>query len=82
MCSVADSEKQRMIHAYELVDWLRLVDVHVSPTDLRRIAAVVCRLAPGAFSALYYQVAPGSGLLWSMLDTNGDGVLHILHPFH
>ncbi|EJD00768.1 uncharacterized protein FOMMEDRAFT_169024 [Fomitiporia mediterranea MF3/22] len=54
--------------AYELVDWIRLVDQTVSPAIVERVASVVRRLHPPALYIFPLHLSPGSGLLWSLPD--------------
>lgn len=53
-----------MTSAFELVDWLRLVDVKPSPADISRLASVVRRFYEPALWALIDYLHPFSGHLW------------------
>ncbi|KIJ58797.1 hypothetical protein HYDPIDRAFT_33810 [Hydnomerulius pinastri MD-312] len=58
------SESGRIADAFELVDWLRLADVHPSPSDINRIASVVHRVHEPALWALVEHPHPSDGHLW------------------
>lgn len=60
----ASSESARMTGAFELVDWLRLVDVKPSPTDISRLASVIRRFYEPALWALINYLHPSDGHLW------------------
>ncbi|KAH8115698.1 ribosome 60S biogenesis N-terminal-domain-containing protein [Phellopilus nigrolimitatus] len=49
--------------AYELVDWLRLVDQFLNSEIINRLAAVVKRLHPPALSTFYLHLNPETNLL-------------------
>ena len=61
---LAPSESARMTSAFELVDWLRLVDVNPSPADISRLASVVRRFYEPALWALVDYLHPSDGHLW------------------
>ena len=53
-----------MTSAFELVDWLRLVDVKPSPADTSRLASVVWRFYEPALWSLINFLHPSDGHLW------------------
>ncbi|KAH0839437.1 ribosome 60S biogenesis N-terminal-domain-containing protein [Lanmaoa asiatica] len=61
---LAPSEGARMTSAFELVDWLRLVDAKPSPADISRLASVVRRFYEPALWALINHLHPSNGHLW------------------
>lgn len=61
---VASLESARMTSAFELVDWLRLVDIKPSAADISRLASVVRRFYEPALWALIDHLHPSDGLLW------------------
>ena len=56
------------VQAYELVDWLRLLDRSLPPPALRRVASVVRTLHPPALCALMLHLNPSTNLLWALDD--------------
>ncbi|KAF8128177.1 ribosome 60S biogenesis N-terminal-domain-containing protein [Boletus edulis] len=62
---VPPSESARMTSAFELVDWLRLVDVKPSPADISRLASVVRRFYEPALWALVDHLHPSNNQLWN-----------------
>lgn len=60
----APSESARMTSAFELVDWLRLVDMKPSPADISRLASVVRRFYEPALWALINYLHPSDSHLW------------------
>ncbi|KAF9233345.1 ribosome 60S biogenesis N-terminal-domain-containing protein [Melanogaster broomeanus] len=56
-------ESARMSSAFELVDWLRLVDVNLSPSDVSRIASVIRRLYEPQFGLSSTTCIPPTDLL-------------------
>ncbi|KAG8218153.1 ribosome 60S biogenesis N-terminal-domain-containing protein [Butyriboletus roseoflavus] len=61
---VPPSESARMMSAFELVDWIRLVDVEPSPADISRLASVVRRFYEPALWALIDYLHPSHSHLW------------------
>ncbi|KAG9316606.1 ribosome 60S biogenesis N-terminal-domain-containing protein [Chiua virens] len=61
---IPPSESARMTSAFELVDWVRLVDVKPSASDISRLAAVVRRFYEPAIWALINYLHPSDGHLW------------------
>ncbi|KIJ57453.1 hypothetical protein HYDPIDRAFT_35114, partial [Hydnomerulius pinastri MD-312] len=61
---VPTSENGRIAGAFELVDWLRLADVHPSPSDINRIVSVVRRFHEPALWTLVECLHPSDGNLW------------------
>lgn len=53
-----------MTSAFELVDWLRLLDVEPSPANISRLASVVRRMYEPALWALIDFLHPSYGHLW------------------
>lgn len=53
-----------MTSAFELVDWLRLVDVEPSPADISRLASVIQRFYEPALWALIDYLHPSHSHLW------------------
>ena len=62
---LAPSEGARMASAFELVDWLRLVDAKPSSADISRLVSVVRRFYEPALWALVDFLHPSDGLLWN-----------------
>ncbi|KIJ58576.1 hypothetical protein HYDPIDRAFT_34037 [Hydnomerulius pinastri MD-312] len=59
------SESGRIASAFELVDWLRLADVHPSPSDINRIVSVVRRFHDPALWTLVEYLHPSDDHLWN-----------------
>ncbi|KAH9936862.1 ribosome 60S biogenesis N-terminal-domain-containing protein [Epithele typhae] len=59
-----DSEDGRKIAAYELVDWLRLVNPKLHPSELARLALAVEKLHPPALQELFQYVDPRQVSIW------------------
>lgn len=64
VASLAPSDGARMTSAFELVDWLRLVDAKLSPSDISRLASVVRQFYEPALWALVDFLHPSTGHLW------------------
>ena len=58
----------RVESAFELVDWLRLIDVPLTPGDIRRLAAVVGQRHKPALQEFCLNLHPAHGLFWEGLD--------------
>ncbi|KAI5117575.1 hypothetical protein M0805_005637 [Coniferiporia weirii] len=52
--------------AYELIDWLRLVNQPLNAELIDRLVVVLKRLYPPALADFYLYLNPGSGFLWSV----------------
>ncbi|KIO12008.1 hypothetical protein M404DRAFT_994067 [Pisolithus tinctorius Marx 270] len=73
---VPENENARMTGAYELVDWVRLVDVPPTPTDISRLALVICRFHKPTLKALVDVLSPSEGQLWE------SNILEVLEEAH
>ncbi|KIJ58791.1 hypothetical protein HYDPIDRAFT_119198 [Hydnomerulius pinastri MD-312] len=62
---VPTSESGRIAGAFELIDWLRLADVHPSSSDITRIVSVVRRFHEPALWTLIEYLHPSDGHLWN-----------------
>lgn len=63
--NTASSDKPRIVAAYELVDWLRLVDEPMGPLEMRGLVAAVDRFHRPALRDVLEYVDPGiQGALW------------------
>ncbi|KAI6044064.1 ribosome 60S biogenesis N-terminal-domain-containing protein [Pisolithus marmoratus] len=74
--SVPENATARMTSAYELVDWVRLVDVPPTPVDISRLASVICRFHKPTVRALAEVLSPLEGQLWE------SNILEILEEAH
>ncbi|KAI6003337.1 ribosome 60S biogenesis N-terminal-domain-containing protein [Pisolithus marmoratus] len=74
--SVPESATARMTNAYELVDWVRLVDVPPTPVDISRLASVICRFHKPTVKALAEVLCPLEGQLWE------SNILEVLEEVH
>ncbi|KAH7884073.1 ribosome 60S biogenesis N-terminal-domain-containing protein [Phlebopus sp. FC_14] len=66
---VPASEPARITGAYELVDWLRIVDFSPTPADIARLASVIQRFHKPALKFLVDNLHPSESALW------GSGLL-------
>jgi nucleolar pre-ribosomal-associated protein 1 len=57
-----------MISAFELVDWLRLVDRPLSYLHVQRLAAVIEHFYKPALRQLCEHMHPNDGVLWQGLQ--------------
>ncbi|KAH7907124.1 ribosome 60S biogenesis N-terminal-domain-containing protein [Hygrophoropsis aurantiaca] len=57
-----------IINAYELIDWVRLVNPKLHPTELQRLSSTIERFHKPALKELFENVHPTHHLLWSSLD--------------
>ncbi|KAK7040796.1 hypothetical protein VNI00_009702 [Paramarasmius palmivorus] len=62
----------RMATAYELVDWVRLVEHPLQVEDVIRVTKVVSKLHPEALSELAWAIDMREGLLWQGMDVVND----------
>ncbi|KAK0455710.1 ribosome 60S biogenesis N-terminal-domain-containing protein [Desarmillaria tabescens] len=58
-------ESARIVAAYELVDWLRLLEQQLRPVDMERLVTIVHRFFPPALEALSQAANPAHRLLWN-----------------
>ncbi|KAI6110769.1 ribosome 60S biogenesis N-terminal-domain-containing protein [Pisolithus croceorrhizus] len=73
---VPENETARMTSAYELVDWVRLVDVPPAPMDISRLASVIRRFHNPTLKALLEVLSPLEGQLWE------SNILEVLEEAH
>jgi len=64
----AESAAARIISAFELVDWLRLVNNPLSFGDIRQLVSIVERYHKPALKELSEHLHPAHGLLWEAFD--------------
>jgi nucleolar pre-ribosomal-associated protein 1 len=57
-----------MVAAFELVDWLRLVDHSLNPKEVGRLAAVISRFYKPALKEFSENLHPSHALFWQGLD--------------
>ncbi|KAG2356040.1 ribosome 60S biogenesis N-terminal-domain-containing protein [Suillus spraguei] len=62
--SLPESLSARIHNAYELVDWLRLVEPTLQPQDIVRLSTVVERFHPPALKDLFENLHPADSLMW------------------
>ncbi|KAG5724436.1 Laccase-2 [Termitomyces sp. T112] len=65
---VSTTKEARKSSAYELVDWLRLVDGQFGSHEIARVVAVLTKLYPPALSMVLESLSPETGSLWKGLD--------------
>lgn len=68
----ASSGDDRIIAAYELVDWLRLVNQPLGPQEMKQITLAVMKFYPAAMQDIFENLAPQQNL-W-----RGSGFTEIL----
>ncbi|KAH9853304.1 ribosome 60S biogenesis N-terminal-domain-containing protein [Lenzites betulinus] len=59
------SEAERQTSAYELVDWVRLIDPQLSSSDLARLVQVIGNIWAPALKELVQYLDPRKNTLWS-----------------
>ncbi|KAG2062744.1 hypothetical protein BDR04DRAFT_1164705 [Suillus decipiens] len=59
-----ESLSARIHNAYELVDWLRLVEPTLQPQDIVRLSTVVERFHPPALKDLFENLHPADSMMW------------------
>jgi len=64
----AEGNHIKITSAFQVVDWLRLVDFSLSPEELRRLVTVVERCHKPATKDLCESLHPAQGLLWDGLN--------------
>jgi hypothetical protein len=57
-----------MVGAFELVDWLRIVNHSLCPPDVGKLATVISRFYPLAVNALLENLHPGHALSWQGIN--------------
>ncbi|KAK0205877.1 ribosome 60S biogenesis N-terminal-domain-containing protein [Desarmillaria ectypa] len=62
---IPPTESARIVAAYELVDWLRLLEQQLRPVDMERLVTIVHRFFPPALEALSQAANPAHHLLWN-----------------
>ncbi|PBK72194.1 hypothetical protein ARMSODRAFT_932579 [Armillaria solidipes] len=67
---ISPIESARIVAAYELVDWLRLLEQQLRPVDMERLVTIIHRFFPPALEALLQAANPAHHLLW-----NGAGLV-------
>ena len=65
---LAESQIARIVAAFELVDWVRLVDQPLQVDDVLSLVQVVRRLHPPALHELAWSLPLARGLLWDGMD--------------
>ncbi|KII96154.1 hypothetical protein PLICRDRAFT_151289 [Plicaturopsis crispa FD-325 SS-3] len=65
---IPDEAAARKKCAFELVDWLRLLEYPLRPQDLTRLTALIARFYEPALSAVIENLDPAQDLLWQGLD--------------
>ena len=63
---LAASKLSRQVSAYELVDWLRLVQCSLQINDVRRLLVVIERLYKPAIGSFMTHLDPRQNLLWDV----------------
>ncbi|KAG7090693.1 hypothetical protein E1B28_009789 [Marasmius oreades] len=66
--SIPSSKLAKMVAAFELVDWIRLIDMPLRVDDVRRVVKVVSRLHPPALNELLWSLPLVHRLLWDGVD--------------
>ena len=61
---VAAAEAARVTSAYELVDWLRLIDQPLRSSEIMRLVLIIHRYHPPALKELAWAINPKANLLW------------------
>ena len=67
-CCLAASKRARIIAAYELVDWLRLVEQPLGTTEIRRLASTIVKLHAPMLEEFAEYIDPANMSLWNSLD--------------
>ncbi|KAG6873594.1 hypothetical protein C0995_013967 [Termitomyces sp. Mi166 len=65
---ISTKTEARRSCAYELVDWLRLVEGQFGSPEIARMIAVLTKLHPPALAMIPESLSPGAGTLWKGLD--------------
>ncbi|KAI5997091.1 ribosome 60S biogenesis N-terminal-domain-containing protein [Pisolithus albus] len=73
---VPENETAWMTSAYELVDWVRLVDCPPTPMDISRLVSVIHRFHKPTLKALLEVLSPLEGQLWE------SNILEVLEETH
>ncbi|KAF8505077.1 ribosome 60S biogenesis N-terminal-domain-containing protein, partial [Hysterangium stoloniferum] len=78
--SIPSSETAASNAAYELIDWMRLVDIPLHYTEAKRLFGAILRLWPAALTEFFYQLDPRRGHLWLTVEDHLEVVEQYL-PF-
>ncbi|KAL0058378.1 hypothetical protein AAF712_014958 [Marasmius tenuissimus] len=70
--SVPTSQLARIVAAFELVDWVRLVDQPLQVEDVRCVMQVIRKLHPSALHELAWALPLGRRLLWDGMGLRGQ----------
>jgi nucleolar pre-ribosomal-associated protein 1 len=62
----AASTHARAILAYELSDWIRLTDHALHPSELDRLASIICRFHPPALKEFFQNLGRSQGSVWTI----------------
>lgn len=60
-------EEARMAAAMELIDWIRLADHSLHPSEALRLASIAERLHPASVKSLIESFHPDQELFWKLL---------------
>ncbi|KIJ29718.1 hypothetical protein M422DRAFT_268847, partial [Sphaerobolus stellatus SS14] len=78
--AIPSSSEAAAHSAFELIDWIRLLNIPLNPTQVKRLFDVVVRFCPSAVKEFMYQLDPTMGQFWSTFTEHRELVLTML-PF-
>ena len=70
-CLAEAAQTKARAQAYELVDWLRLVDEPLGIAGMQRLVNVISRLNGQASFEVFEYISPKSNQLWSNFESLG-----------